>query len=211
MLACFSLSTWRRRPWVGGWSLGEPAALSDSPVNSCRRKLDTSAGCCHQCSAGKAVCWGWYGSLTCVAQRSGLLLFLQHLETSEKRKSLCKMFEQFKPCRRAVLDSPEPGIQLSISEPLLSQLFCSRVWESAAPVWPSDGDESTGDLAVLELSRRLERRLSPDSDPSKPPVDPDKESAWDLLLGVKASSSCVLTLLRGSVSPEAINIRTSAT
>lgn len=100
VLACFPLSTWRRRLWVGGWSLGEPAALSDSPVNSCRRKLDTSAGCCHQCSAGKAVCWGWYGSLSSVAQRSALLLFLQHLETSGKSQSLCKMFEQLKSCRR---------------------------------------------------------------------------------------------------------------
>lgn len=166
-----------------------------------------------------AVTSALLGKLSAEADMEVWLLWFREVDSfffsciwkHQKKVNLCKMFEQLKSCRRVVLGSPEPGIQLSISEPLLSQLFCSRVWESAAPVWPSDGDESTGDLAVLELSRRFERRLSPDSDPSKPPVDPDKESAWDLLLGVKVSSSCVLTLLRGSFSPEAINIRTSAT
>lgn len=72
-----------------------------------------------------------------------------------------------------------------------------------------------GDLVVkcplLELLRSLLAQLRSDSDLSSPLVEPDRESAWDLLLGVRVSSACVLTLLWGSFSsPDSINIRTSA-
>lgn len=63
---------------------------------------------------------------------------------------------------------------------------------------------------LLELLLSLLARLRPDSDLSIPLVEPDKELVWDLLLGVRVSSSCVLTLLCGSASsPDAINFRIS--
>lgn len=140
------------------------------------------------------VCLLWFRELNA--------LLLPNIWTSEKTVALSSCACPHRPAlkRRHGPDSEGPA-------------GASRSG-SAGPVGPSDCGESTGDLAVkwplLELLLSLPGRLRPDSDRSIPLVEPDWEVAWDLLLGVRVSSSCVLTLLCGSASsPDAASFRIS--
>lgn len=202
--------TWRRCPWVGDWSWDAPAAPSAVQKNSCRCRLGSGAECPQWCSVEKPACWSWGGILPSVVQRTAPPLFPQHLK---KQNSKTFLLKQRLSSSINKTHWPDSEVPVSVSDTLWSQLSWSGPRGSARPVWPSDCGDSTGDLAVkwplLELLLSLPARLRPDSDLSIPLVEPDKEVVWDLLLGVRVSSSCTLRLLCSASSPDAISFRIS--